>query len=250
VKKHAKVTEAVHAYGGRIILQILHAGRYSFHPFCVAPSRIKAPINRFKPFALGKFGIRKTVNDFVNTARLAYRAGYDGVEIMGSEGYLLHQFVSARTNHRRDEYGGSFVDRIRLPLEIVRRVRQACGRDFLIVFRISLLDLVEGGLTWEETVQYARALEKAGVNVLNTGIGWHESRVPTIATMVPRAAFSEATRRLKGQVKVPLIAVNRINMPEVAEDILARGDADLVSLARPMLADAEWTRKAWTVHRL
>jgi 2,4-dienoyl-CoA reductase (NADPH2) len=246
VGKHAKITDAVHAYGGKIAMQILHAGRYSYHPLCVAPSRLKAPINRFTPFALGVFGNPITIDDFVHPARLARAAGYDGVEIMGSEGYLLHEFVSPRTNRRTDDWGGSFINRIRLPLEIVRRTRQACGRDFLIVFRISLLDLVEGGLTWDETVQYARALEKAGVNVLNTGIGWHEARIPTIATPVPRAAFAEATRRLKGLVRVPLVAVNRINTPEVAERVLAEGDADLVSLARPMLADAEWTRKAWT----
>ena len=246
VKKHAKITDAVHGYGGRIIMQILHAGRYAYNPFCVAPSRIKSPISPFKPWAIGKFGIRKTIHDFANTARLAKRAGYDGVEIMGSEGYFLHQFIAPRTNKRTDEYGGAFVNRIRLPLEIVRRVRLVCGPDFLLVYRVSLLDLVEGGLTWDETVQFARALEKVGVNVINTGIGWHEAQIPTIMTSVPRAAFSEATHRLKPLVKIPLIAVNRINTPEVAEGILARGEADLVSLARPMLADAEWTRKAWT----
>jgi 2,4-dienoyl-CoA reductase (NADPH2) len=249
VKKHAQITEAVHAYGGRIIMQILHAGRYAYNPFCVAPSRIKSPISRFKPFALGKFGLGKTVIDFANSARLAKRAGYDGVEIMGSEGYLLHQFVAPRTNKRMDNYGGSFVNRIRLPLEIVRRIRLSCGPDFLIMYRISLLDLVEGGMEWEETIQFARALEKAGVNVLNTGIGWHEARIPTIMTSVPRAAFTEATHRLKPLVNIPLVAVNRINMPEVAEGILERGEADLVSLARPMLADPEWTRKAWTGRR-
>jgi 2,4-dienoyl-CoA reductase (NADPH2) len=249
VKHHAKITDAVHAYGGRILLQILHAGRYAYNPFCVAPSRIKSPISRFKPFALGKFGIQKTVRDFAGTARLAKHAGYDGVEIMGSEGYLLHQFIAPRTNRRTDDYGGSFVNRIRLPLEIVRRVRLVLGPELLLMYRISLLDLVEGGLTWEETVQFARALEKAGVNVLNTGIGWHEARIPTIMTSVPRAAFAEATHRLKPLVKVPLVAANRINMPEIAEGILARGEADLVSLARPMLADPEWTRKAWTGRR-
>lgn len=247
VRGHAKVTEAVHAYGGRIVMQILHAGRYAYHPLCVAPSRLKAPINRFTPFALGSFGIKKTIRDFVNCAKLARRAGYDGVEIMGSEGYLLHEFTAPRTNKRKDQYGGSFINRIRLPLEIVRETRRKCGRDFLIIYRISVLDLVEGGMTWDETVQFARALEKAGVNVLNSGVGWHEARIPTIATMVPRAAFTEGSRRLKDQVKVPVIAVNRINMPETAEAVLARGDADLVSLARPMLADPEWTRKAWTM---
>jgi len=249
VKAHAETTDAVHAYGGKIVMQILHAGRYAYHPLCVAPSRLKAPINRFKPFALGRFGIQKTIYDFVNCARLARRAGYDGVEIMGSEGYLLNEFVASRTNRRTDQYGGSFVNRIRLPLEIVRKIRAACGPDFLLIYRISLLDLVEDGMPWEETVQFARALEKAGVHVLNSGIGWHEARIPTIATMVPRAAFTEATRRLRSEVKVPLIAVNRINMPEVAEEVIARGDADLVSLARPMLADPEWTRKAWTGRR-
>ncbi len=246
LKKHQKITDTVHHYGGKIAMQILHAGRYAYHPFSVAPSRIKSPITPFKPFALGKFGLHKTVQDFANCARMARRAGYDGVEIMGSEGYLLHTFTSPRTNRRADDYGGAFVNRIRLPLEIVREIRRTCGRDFLIVYRISLLDLVEGGMEWEETVQFARALERAGVNVLNSGIGWHEARIPTIATSVPRAAFTEATRRLKSSVKIPLVAVNRINTPEIAESVLARGDADLVSLARPMLADPEWTRKAWT----
>ncbi|MBC7386991.1 MAG: NADPH-dependent 2,4-dienoyl-CoA reductase [Cryobacterium sp.] len=245
VKGHAVVTEAVHAYGGRIVLQILHAGRYAYSPFCVAPSRLKAPINRFTPFALGRFGVAKTVRDFINTAKLARRAGYDGVEVMGSEGYLIHEFTAPRTNLRKDNYGGSFINRIRLALEIVTGIRRACGRDFLIIFRISVLDLVEGGMSWDETVQFARALERAGVNILNSGIGWHEARIPTIATMVPRAAFVEGSRRLKEQVKVPVVAVNRINMPEVAEEVIARGDADLVSLARPFLADPEWTRKSW-----
>lgn len=246
VKGHAEVTRAVHAYGGKIVMQILHSGRYGFHPLCVAPSRIKSPISKFTPFALGSFGVAKTIRDFMNCARLARSAGYDGVEIMGSEGYLLHQFVAPRTNRRRDEYGGSFVNRIRLPLEIVKRIREACGPDFLLVYRLSLLDLIENGMQWEETIQFARALEKVGVHILNSGIGWHESRIPTIATMVPRAAFTEATRRIRGEIKIPVIAVNRINMPEGAEAVLARGDADLVSLARPMLADPEWTRKAWT----
>ncbi len=249
VKHHALVTEAVHAYGGKIVMQILHAGRYAFHPLCVAPSRLKAPINKFTPFSLGGFGIGKTIRDFTNCARLARKAGYDGVEIMGSEGYLLHQFVAPRTNRRKDEFGGSFVNRIRLPLEIVRKIRAACGPDFLLIYRLSLLDLVENGMQWEETIQFARALERVGVHVLNSGIGWHESRIPTIATMVPRAAFTEATRRIRSEIKIPVIAVNRINMPEVAEAVLARGDADLVSLARPMLADPEWTRKAWTGRR-
>lgn len=249
VKGHAQVTEAVHAYGGKIVLQILHAGRYAFHPLCVAPSRLKSPISKFTPFALGSFGVGKTLRDFVNCARLARAAGYDGVEIMGSEGYLLHEFIAPRTNRRRDIYGGSFVNRIRLPLEIVKRIRAVCGPDFLLIYRLSLLDLVEQGMQWEETVQFARALERAGVHIINSGIGWHESRIPTIATMVPRAAFTEATRRIRGEIKIPVIAVNRINMPEVAEEVLARGDADLVSLARPMLADPEWTRKAWTGRR-
>ncbi|MBS1962556.1 MAG: NADPH-dependent 2,4-dienoyl-CoA reductase [Bdellovibrionales bacterium] len=249
IKKYAKIPEAVHAYGGRIVMQILHAGRYGYNPFCVAPSRIKSPISPFKPWALGRFGVRKTIRDFGNCARLARAAGFDGVEIMGSEGYLLHQFVAPRTNKRTDDYGGSFVNRIRMPLEIVKRIRLLCGPDFLIIYRISLLDLVEGGMEWEETVQFARALEKAGVHVLNTGIGWHEARIPTIMTAVPRAAFAHATERLRPLVKVPVVAVNRINMPEIAEGILARGEADLVSLARPMLADPEWTRKSWTGRR-
>lgn len=249
IAKHRRVTDAVHREGGKIAMQILHAGRYAYHPFSVAPSKIKSPITPFTPWKLGRFGIAKVIRDFVNCGRLAQAAGYDGVEIMGSEGYLLHQFIAPRTNTRRDEFGGSFVNRIRVPIEIVKRMRLLCGKNFIIIYRISLVDLVAGGLTWDETVQFARALEKAGVTILNTGIGWHEARIPTIATMVPRAAFTWATKKLKESVRIPLITSNRINMPEVAEEVLARGDSDLVSMARPFLADPEWALKAWTGRR-
>jgi 2,4-dienoyl-CoA reductase (NADPH2) len=245
VKKHARVTDAVHRAGGKIALQILHAGRYAYHPFSVAPSRIQSPITPFKPFSLGKWGIEKNIRDFANCARLARAAGYDGVEIMGSEGYFLHEWTVARTNQRDDKYGGSFINRIRFPLEVVRRIRLVCGPNFLLIYRISIIDLVEQGMDWDEVIQFARALEKAGVHVLNSGIGWHEARVPTIATSVPRAAFTKITKRLREAVKIPVVATNRINDPKVAETILAEGDADLVSLARPFLADPEWALKAW-----
>ena len=245
IKKHARVTEAVHRQGGKIAMQILHAGRYAYHPFSVAPSRIKSPITPFTPWALGKWGMKAQLRDFAQCARLAKAAGYDGVELMGSEGYFLHEWISGRTNHRTDEYGGSFVNRIRYPLEVVRRIRLVCGPDFLLIYRISVLDLVEGGMPWEEVVAFARALEKAGVHILNSGIGWHEARIPTIATRVPRAAFTKITHRLRDAVKIPVVATNRINDPKVANDVLAAGDADLVSLARPFLADAEWALKAW-----
>jgi 2,4-dienoyl-CoA reductase (NADPH2) len=244
IKKHRRVTDAVHHEGGKIAMQILHAGRYAYHPLLVAPSKIKSPITPFKPWKLGKIGIAKTIFDFVACARLAKAAGYDGVEVMGSEGYLLHQFIAPRTNQRKDEWGGSFINRIRLPIDIVKKIRYHCGPDFIIIYRISLLDLVEGGLTWDETIQFARALEKAGVTLLNTGIGWHEARVPTIVTSVPRAAFTWTTRELKKHVQVPVITSNRINMPETAEEVLARGDADMVSMARPFLADPDWVNKA------
>ncbi len=244
VAKHRLVTDAVHAAGGRICLQILHTGRYGFHPFCVAPSPIKAPINRFRPRQLSRAGIRATIAAFVKTALLAREAGYDGVEIMGSEGYLINQFLAAKTNQRQDEWGGSFANRSRFPLEIVRGIRQAVGSDWILIYRLSMLDLVPGGSTWEEVVELARAVEDAGATIINTGIGWHEARVPTIAGLVPRAGFAWVTQRLMGQVKIPLVATNRINLPAVAEQVLAGGAADMVSMARPFLADPEWVKKA------
>ena len=244
VGRHRVITDAVHAAGGKIAMQILHAGRYAYHPLSVAPSAIRSPITPFKPRALTRWGVAKTIADYARCARLAQKAGYDGVEIMGSEGYLINEFVAPRTNHRSDDWGGAFENRIRFPVEIVRRTRAAVGPDFIIVFRLSMLDLVEGGSTWEEVVALARAVEAAGATIINTGIGWHEARVPTIATMVPRAAFAWVTRRLRSEVAIPLIATNRINDPAVAEAVLARGDADMVSMARPFLADAEFVNKA------
>ncbi len=244
VARHRKVTAAVHAEGGRICLQILHAGRYGYHPLSVAPSAIKSPITPFKPRALGARGITRTIEDFVNCARKAQDAGYDGVEVMGSEGYLINQFLVERSNQRSDSWGGSVEKRQRFPVEIVRRMRAAVGPDFLIIYRLSMLDLVEAGQSWPEIVALAKKIESAGASLLNTGIGWHEARVPTIVTSVPRAAFTWVTRRLKGEVALPLITTNRINMPEVAERVLAAGDADMVSMARPLLADPHWVRKA------
>ncbi|MCB9591996.1 MAG: NADPH-dependent 2,4-dienoyl-CoA reductase [Sandaracinaceae bacterium] len=244
VDQHRPIPEAVHAAGGRICMQILHAGRYAYHPMQVAPSAIQAPINPFTPKALDADGVEKQIGDFVRCATLAKEAGYDGVEVMGSEGYLINQFIVKRTNHRDDAWGGDYENRIRFPIEIVRRTREAVGDDFLIIYRLSMLDLVPDGSTWAEVVQLAHAIEAAGANILNTGIGWHEARVPTIATMVPRGAFAWVTGKLRGEVGLPLVATNRINTPEVAEDILARGDADMVSMARPMLADAELVKKA------
>lgn len=244
VKKHQIVTDAVHAADGRICMQILHTGRYGYHPLCVAPTSIKAPINRFKPRELSKRGIRSTIGDFVKCAALAREAGYDGVEIMGSEGYLINQFIVRKTNHREDEWGGSFENRIRFPLEIISAVRKAVGENFIIIFRLSMLDLVKGGSTWDEIVRLAKKVEQAGATIINTGIGWHEARVPTIATMVPRAGFTWVTKRLMGEVQIPLIATNRINMPQVAESVLAEGCCDMVSMARPFLADPEWVNKA------
>ena len=244
VGRHRIVTDAVHAAGGKICLQILHTGRYAYHPLAVAPSRIKSPISPFAPRALTGWGVRKTIADYARCAQLAQRAGYDGVEIMGSEGYLINQFIAPKTNHRTDEWGGPFENRIRFPVEIVRATRAKVGPNFIIVFRLSMLDLVEDGSTWEEVVQLARAIEAAGATIINTGIGWHEARIPTIATMVPRAAFTWVTRRLKGEVKIPLVTTNRINAPDVAEEVLARGDADMVSMARPFLADPEFVNKA------
>jgi 2,4-dienoyl-CoA reductase (NADPH2) len=246
VKDHFLITDAVHREGGRICMQILHAGRYGYHPLCVAPSKVKAPINRFKPKALSDRGIKSTIRDFVNCAVLAQSAGYDGVEIMGSEGYLINEFVAKKTNLREDQWGGTFANRIRFPLEIVSGVRRAVGENFVIIYRLSMLDLVKGGSTWEEVVMLAKEIESAGATIINTGIGWHEARVPTIATMVPRAGFAWVTKRLMGQVGIPLVTTNRINMPEVAEAVLAEGYADMVSMARPFLADPDWVKKTET----
>ena len=243
-EKHKVVTQAVHEAGGKICMQILHFGRYAYHPELVAPSAIKAPINPFRPHALSTEEVEQTIEDFVRAAGLAQSAGYDGVEIMGSEGYLINEFIAAHTNHRDDAWGGSYENRIRFPLEIVRRTRAKVGANFIVIFRLSMLDLVEGGSTLEEVVQLAQALEAAGVTILNTGIGWHEARIPTIATKVPRAAFAWVTQQLKGKVRIPLIATNRINTPEVAEQVLADGMADMVSMARPFLADPEFVNKA------
>ena len=244
VAKHRPVTDAVHAAGGRIALQVLHAGRYAYHPLAVAPSAIRSPITPFTPRALTGWGIERTLGAYARCARLAQRAGYDGVEIMGSEGYLINEFVAQATNRRDDAWGGPFERRIRFAVETVRRTRDAVGRDFIVIYRLSMLDLVEGGSTWDEVVQLAQAIEAAGATMINTGIGWHEARIPTIATMVPRAAYAWVTAKLRGEVKLPLIATNRINDPGVAEAILARGDADMVSMARPFLADADLVAKA------
>ena len=244
VGRHRLVTDAVHDKGGAICLQILHAGRYGYHPLCVAPSAIRAPINRFRPRALTRRGVRSTIDDFVTCAALAQQAGYDGVEVMGSEGYLINQFIAAKTNKRSDEWGTSFANRIRFPVEIVRRIRDRVGTNFIIIFRLSMLDLVRDGSSWAEVVELAQAVERAGATIINTGIGWHEARVPTIATVVPRAGFAWVTKRLRGQVAIPLVATNRINMPAVAEQVLADGCADLVSMARPLLADPQWVVKA------
>lgn len=245
-RKHREITEAVHAHDSKICLQILHAGRYGFHPFCVAPSAIKAPINRFKPWALSGRGIKRTVSNYVRCAVLAREAGYDGIEVMGSEGYLINEFIVKRTNHRTDEWGGSFENRIKFPLEIVKRIRETLGSDFIVIFRLSMLDLVKEGSSWEEVVELAKKIENAGANIINTGIGWHESRIPTIATMVPRAGFTWVTKKLMGEVKIPLVTTNRINMPEVAEQILRDGCADMISMARPFLADPDFMKKAAT----
>ncbi|MFZ9596297.1 MAG: FAD-dependent oxidoreductase [Bdellovibrionia bacterium] len=244
VFRHRKITRAVHQEGGKIAMQILHSGRYAFHPWGVAPSRLKASIAPFRPWALTGRGVEKTIQDFVRCASLAQHAGYDGVEIMGSEGYLINQFIVSATNRRKDEWGGEYADRIRFPIEIVRRTRAEVGPHFILIFRLSLLDLVEKGSSWEEVVQLGKAIEAAGATLINTGIGWHEARIPTIATLVPRATFVGLTQRLRQELKIPVIATNRINTPEVAEQILAQGSADLVSMARPFLADPEFVLKA------
>ncbi len=241
---HRVVTDAVHQEGGKIAMQILHFGRYSYQPSLVAPSAVQAPINPHTPHALSTEEVEQTVEDFVRCAALAQLAGYDGVEIMGSEGYLINEFIAARTNQRDDAWGGSYENRMRFPVEIVRRVRERVGTDFIIIFRLSMLDLVEGGSTLDEVITLAQAIEAAGASILNTGIGWHEARIPTIATKVPRAAFAWVTQRLKGHVGIPLVATNRINTPEVAEQLLADGFCDMVSMARPFLADADFVNKA------
>ena len=244
VIKHKMVTEAVHREDGKIAMQILHAGRYAFHENLVSASAMKAPINVFKPRALSEKEIEAHISDYVNCACLAQQAGYDGVEIMGSEGYLINQFIVSKTNNRTDGWGGSFENRIRFPVEIVRQTREKIGSDFIIIYRLSMLDLVKKGSSWAEVVNLAEKIEQAGTTLLNTGIGWHEARVPTIATSVPRAAFSWVTARLKGLVSVPLVTSNRINTPEVGEEVLARGDADMISMARPFLADPDFVKKA------
>ena len=245
VAKHRVVTDAVHAEDGKICLQVLHAGRYGYHPWNVAPSNRKSPISPFKPWQLPQWGIRRTISNFARCAGLAQEAGYDGIEIMGSEGYLINQFIAARTNKRTDQWGGSYENRIRFPLEVVRAVRATVGSDFIIIFRLSMLDLVEGGSTLEEVVQLAKALEEAGVSIINTGIGWHEARIPTIATLVPRGAFSWVTERVKQELSIPTVTSNRINTPSVAEEVLSSGRADMVSMARPFLADPYLVQKAY-----
>ena len=244
IANHRVVTERVHDNGGRIAMQILHAGRYAYGADCVAPSAIKSPISPFPPRELDEAGIGKQIADIATAAARAREAGYDGVEVMGSEGYLLNEFLVTRTNRRTDRWGGSLENRMRLPLEVVARVREAVGADFILIYRISLLDLVPEGQSWNEVVALAKAVEAAGASILNTGIGWHEARVPTIATSVPRAAFAWVTKKLMGQVAIPVITSNRINTPEVAEAVLAEGCADMVSMARPFLADPDFVRKA------
>jgi len=244
INKHRLITEAVHKEDGVICLQILHTGRYAYQPQLVSCSPIQAPINPFVPKELDEAGIEKQIQDFVTCALNAQVAGYDGVEIMGSEGYFINQFICKRTNHRTDRWGGSYQNRIRLALEIVRRTREAVGKEFIIIYRLSMLDLVEDGSTWQEVVELAKGIEAVGATIINTGIGWHEARVPTIATSVPRGAFAEITKRMKKEVTIPLCTTNRINTPEVAEDILAQGNADIISMARPMLADPDFMLKA------
>ncbi|TNC82749.1 MAG: NADPH-dependent 2,4-dienoyl-CoA reductase [Oleiphilus sp.] len=243
-EEHKIVTQAVHEAGGKICMQILHAGRYAYHPKLVAPSAIQAPINPFVPHELTEEEIEEQIEAFVNCAGLAQEAGYDGVEIMGSEGYFINQFIVTHANKRTDRWGGAYENRIRLPLEIVSRVRERVGTNFIIIYRLSMLDLIEDGSNWDEVVTLAKEVEKAGATIINTGIGWHEARVPTIATMVPRAAFTKVTAKLKGEISIPLVTTNRINMPDVAEKVLADGDADMISMARPFLADSDFVAKA------
>ncbi|MFF5789260.1 FAD-dependent oxidoreductase [Streptomyces sp. NPDC012693] len=244
VAEHRLITDAVHGAGGRIAMQILHFGRYAYHPALVAPSALKAPISPFVPNELTDAEVEQTVEDYARCAELAKEAGYDGVEVMGSEGYLINEFIASATNQRTDRWGGTYENRVRFPLEIVRRIRERVGEDFILVYRLSMLDLVPGGSTLEEVVQLAKEIEAAGATIINTGIGWHEARIPTIATSVPRGAYTWVTKKLMGTVSVPLVTSNRINTPEVAEEILADGRADLVSLARPFLADPDFVAKA------
>ena len=243
-EQHRVITDAVHREGGRIAMQILHFGRYAYHKDLVAPSPVQAPISPFPPRELTEADIERTIDDYARAARLARQAGYDGVEIMGSEGYLINEFIALQTNHRTDGWGGSYENRMRFPLEIVRRVREAVGEDFIVVYRLSMLDLVPGGSTLDEVITLAKAVEAAGATIINTGIGWHEARIPTIATSVPRGAYTWVTKRLMGEVSVPLVTTNRINTPELAEELLAEGAADMVSMARPMLADPDFVTKA------
>ena len=244
ITNHRIVTDRVHAADGKIAMQILHAGRYAYSPNCVAPSPVKSPISPFPPKELDEDGIEKQISDIVTAATRAQQAGYDGVEVMGSEGYFINQFLVTHTNKRTDRWGGSYENRMRLPVETVRRVREAVGTDFIVIYRLSMIDLVPNGSTWEEVVTLAKAIEQAGATILNTGIGWHEARIPTIATSVPRRAFTWVTKKLMGEVSIPIITSNRINMPDVAEEVLAEGCADMVSMARPFLADPDFVAKA------
>jgi len=244
VNQHKIITEAVHNAGGKIALQILHAGRYSFHPLAVSASNLKAPINKFKPWKMWNCMIKNTINDYIRCAKLAQEAGYDGVEIMGSEGYLINQFIATRTNKRHDAWGGSYNHRIRFPIEIVQGIRKVLGQDFIIIYRLSMLDLVEEGSSFEEVIELAKKIEKAGASIISSGIGWHEARIPTIATLVPRGAFVFVTQKVKEQITIPIVATNRINTPELAETILAENKADMVALARPLLADSDFVLKA------
>jgi 2,4-dienoyl-CoA reductase (NADPH2) len=244
VKKHRKITSRIKPYDTKICLQLLHAGRYGYHPLSVGPSKIKSPITPFTPSEMSTRQVKATIQSFAKSSKLAQQAEYDGVEIMGSEGYLINQFICSRTNKRTDQYGGTFNNRSRIAVDIVSKVRETVGPNFIIIYRLSMIDLVEGGNSWDEVVQLAKRIEQAGATLINTGIGWHEARVPTIVTSVPRAAFTWVTKKLKGEVSIPLITTNRINMPEVAEEVLANGDADMVSMARPFLADPELVNKA------
>ncbi|MGR3344934.1 MAG: FAD-dependent oxidoreductase, partial [Paracoccaceae bacterium] len=246
IANHRIVTDRVHQAGGKIAMQILHAGRYAYGPECVAPSPLKSPISPFAPAELDEAGVEKQIADIVTAAARAREAGYDGVEVMGSEGYFLNQFLVTHTNQRTDKWGGSYENRMRLPLAVVTRVRAAVGHDFILIYRLSMIDLIPNGSSWEEVLQLAHAVEAAGATMINTGIGWHEARIPTIATSVPRRAFTWVTKKLMGQVSIPLITSNRINAPDVAEAVLAEGCADVVSMARPFLADAHFVRKAAT----
>ncbi|GAA3244690.1 hypothetical protein GCM10020256_70660 [Streptomyces thermocoprophilus] len=243
-EQHRQITDAVHREGGRIAMQILHFGRYAYHPDLVAPSPMQAPISPFAPRELTDAEVERTIDDYARAARLAQHAGYDGVEIMGSEGYLINEFIAAQTNRRTDRWGGSYENRMRFPVEIVRRVREAVGENFIVVYRLSMLDLVPGGSTLDEVITLGKAVEAAGATIINTGIGWHEARIPTIATSVPRGAYTFVTKKLMGEVNIPLVTTNRINTPDLAEQLLADGVADMVSMARPMLADPEFVKKA------